>query len=667
METAVLEMITHTCPQGSDEWLALRAMPGIKTASEAPVMMGAHPNMTRNELIKQKATLKTKEYSSFVINVVFAKGHDTEDTARAILDEVECDDFYPITCTLGPYLASYDGVNCLSANDTEWEHKQWNMGLAQMVREKNLPPYIFWQLEHQLMVNKNLEKAIFTVSDGTIDNWVSMDYYRVTGREQQLLTAWAQFDKDVAEYVTPMTEVQVIGRTRTDALPVLSVEVFGELTTTDNIKQFSEQAAAIIKGIPLELTNDQEFADAEGDVKWLTEIETRCKEIKSKLTSKANLDQIFAAVDDIQTNMARAARLKLESQIKAQKLSRKQEIIDAADAVVAKALSEANLEFETVSISIVPTNFSDVIKGKRNFASMKSAIDDKIALIKIKINEDRDLVRNNLAIINSKAEGNLNLFTDFQTLAYMEGSHLELHIDSVIAKHKAEEDRKDQVRISAHQANLAAIKLVIETVPNMDEVQVSVAQLNINQINHNGMEEFAVEANELKLKAVESLSARKDYLVELATPEPEPEIELKEDAKPAVEPEEEKLKPETTQTKTVGIVTGGKISNAVSYPEKVSNAPSAGNPSHGGAPDPIADRGNVPSQPTATTHTLNNNEQAIECITTVLEGSLLDCGLNRDDDGMDTMISFGLSAVDPKILLKWTAQLRKAIDIIENI
>lgn len=635
-----MEMITHNCQQGTAEWLALRAMPNIKTASEAPVMLGVHPNMGRNELIKQKATLEAKEYSDFVVNVVFAKGHATEETARAILEEVECEDFWPITCTLGEYLASYDGVNSLDANNAGFEHKQWNKGLAEQAKAKDLPPYIFWQLEHQLMVNKDLEKVIFVVSDGTTDNFVTMDYYRVPGREEQLIAAWAQFDKDVDAYVTPMGEVQVIGRTRTDALPVLNVEVFGELTTTDNIKQFSEQAAEVIKGIPLELTNDQEFADAEGDVKWLSEIETRCKEIKSKLTSKANLDQIFAAVEDIQTNMARVARLKLESQIKAQKLSRKQEIIDAADTVIAKALSEANLEFETVNISIIPTNFSDVIKGKRNFTSMKSAIDDKIASIKIKINEDRDLVRKNLAIISDKAAEHLSLFADLQTLAYMEESHLELHIDSVINKHKTKLDLEDQQRISGHQKNLAAIKLIIETVESMDDVQVSVAQLSVNQVDHNSMEEFSVQANDLKLEATKLLDARKAHLVELATPEPEPEIELKEDA-----PEQEEKKPKLKEK-----------AEDPRLPEK--RAQDVG----------VATTG-TSSATLAASHVkpqLSDKDKAIELITGVLKGVDLDAAGYRSDDGMDSFIMVN-KAARPESLRDWTANLSRAIEAIKKL
>jgi predicted phage-related endonuclease len=574
-ETA-MEMITHTCPQGSEEWHALRAIPKTKTASEAPMMMGCHPNVKRDELIHQKATLEPKEYSDYVERVVFTRGHETEDKARAIVEEIIGEDLYPITCTLGEYLSSYDGVNSLDANDTTFEHKQFNVGLFNAVKEKDLPPYIFWQIEHQFLVNQNMKRCIFACSDGTQENFAWMDYRPVAGRREQLIKAWAQLDKDVAEYVPTAKVEQVIGRKRTDSLPVLRVDVSGQLVTEDNIKQFKEQAALIISQIPVELDSDQDFANAEQDVKWLEDIEFKCVTIKDQLTSKANLDSIISAVEDIRENMARQTRLNLQRQIKAQKESRRIKLIDSAGSVFREAVTEANKEFSADGVVVVGfkvPDFSEVIKGKRSLDNMQSAINDEIAEVKISLTEKRDLIRANLALIKDVDEDYCSLFQDLQSLCQMGSEHLSLHILSEIRIYKEELDRLNSERIQKHKDVLSMIDITVSMVPEMEEAHLAVAKSNISAINPASMEEFSIEANDKKKDALklidDAIQVYQDARQEILDAKKAlDDLKAKEQEKPTqtVNPAES-IKPAIETPKPMQFATTAPVSEAADIPD----------------------------------------------------------------------------------------------------
>ncbi|MDT3250869.1 YqaJ viral recombinase family protein [Serratia sp. root2] len=159
--------------QGSAEWHALRAK--HFTASEAPVMMAASSKMRRDELLSMKATGTEREISDWVQANLFDKGHQQEATARIIVESMIGEDLYPATAVDDYLLASFDGMTMME--DTLFEHKMWNASLAEAVRQQELPPEYYWQLEQQLLVS-GADRVIFVCSDGTEENFVSMEYRR---------------------------------------------------------------------------------------------------------------------------------------------------------------------------------------------------------------------------------------------------------------------------------------------------------------------------------------------------------------------------------------------------------------------------------------------------------------------------------------------------------
>ena len=127
----ILELV-----QGSDEWKATRRQ--YDTASEASVMMGCSPHVSRNELVKMCAIGSEQEIDYF-LQKIFDKGHAVEALARPIAEEIIGEELYPITalCEDGQLLASFDGATVVGI--IIWECKQWNQFKAEDVQESALP------------------------------------------------------------------------------------------------------------------------------------------------------------------------------------------------------------------------------------------------------------------------------------------------------------------------------------------------------------------------------------------------------------------------------------------------------------------------------------------------------------------------------------------------
>ena len=187
-------MKIHNVAQGSAEWHALRAQ--HFTASEAPAMMGASKYQTRTELLTMKKTGIAPDVTQSQ-QYIFDKGHATEAAARPLVEVQIGEELYPVVGTLGNLLASMDGMTMLG--ETLFEHKLWNESLVAQVKAGELDPHYYWQLEQQLLVS-GAERVIFVCSDGTAENFVSMEYRPVASRAAQLVEGWKQFEADLGNF-----------------------------------------------------------------------------------------------------------------------------------------------------------------------------------------------------------------------------------------------------------------------------------------------------------------------------------------------------------------------------------------------------------------------------------------------------------------------------------
>lgn len=445
-------MKIHNVAQGSEAWHALRA--NYFTASEAPAMMGASKQMKRTELLHAKKTGLDRDVSWWVQKNLFDKGHEAEALARPILEGRIGEDLFPVVGTEGDLLASLDG--CTILGDVLFEHKMWNEQLAADVRAGNLDPHYYWQLEQQLLVS-GAEKVIFVCSDGTEENFVSMEYAPVTGRAATLVAGWKQFQADLLDFTPAEVVPEAVGKTP-ESLPALRIEVTG-MVTASNLEQFKAHSLAVFGSINTELETDQDFADAEKAVKWCGDVEERLEAAKQHALSQTeSIDALFRTIDEISAE-ARAKRLMLDKLVKARKLSIREDIVMDAAKALQVHIDQINASLGgKARMPAVPADFAGAIKGKKTISSLRDSADSELARAKIAASQVGDSIRSNLATLGELAADYMFLFNDVQQLVMKANDDLVALIKVRISEHqKAEEQKVEAQREQIRQEELQRI------------------------------------------------------------------------------------------------------------------------------------------------------------------------------------------------------------------
>lgn len=441
---------THSCQQGSPEWLSLRQ--DYFTASEAPAMMGASKYKTRESLLREKATGLSEEISQ-AKQRIFDAGHAAEANARPIVEKMIDEELYPVTITLETdglkLLASMDGLTMLE--DMGWENKLLNASLKNDVQNGQLRPHYTYQLEQQLLVS-GAKKIFFTTSDGTEEGTFGMWYESNPEMRSSLIAGWKQFAEDLRNYQTTEEQAKAVGRAP-DNLPALFIEVTG-MVKASNLDAFKSHALAVIGGINTKLTTDEDFADAEKTVKWLKEdVEDRLEAAKQHaLSQTASIDELFRAIDSIREE-ARSKRLTLDKLVKSEKESRKVELIATARnqlALHVDALIErCGVDVFTVNAAI----FADAIKGMKSLTSMKEKLGSALANAKIETSALADRVE-----LNRKAVEDMSLVPDFaQVCTKAPDDFKALVAMRKTQRQEAEAKRLEAERERTHQEEVARI------------------------------------------------------------------------------------------------------------------------------------------------------------------------------------------------------------------
>ncbi|HGI5912485.1 TPA: YqaJ viral recombinase family protein [Yersinia enterocolitica] len=448
--------------QGTPEWHALRSR--HFTASEAPVMMAVSSKMRRDELLNMKATGSEREISDWVQTNLFDKGHAQEATARVIVESIIGSELFPATAIDddGYLLASFDGMTMME--DVLFEHKMWNATLALAVKNKDLPPEYYWQLEQQLAVS-DAEKVIFVVSDGTQENFVWMEYLPVRGRRKELMAGWQQFEQDLNDYTAP--EIKDIPQGKAlMRLPALLVEIEGAVKES-NLTVYQNQALAFIQSINTNLVTDQDFADAEETVKFCEKAEKELDLIKQQALSKTEqIDLLFRTIDTLRDEM-RNKRLDLSKLVKLRKEAIRLEILNKVKTALAEHITDINKQLAIVTLPTIPADFATAIKGKKTLTSLHSAANDELARAKIAANQLGEKYQANLALFADIEPAYKNLFADINQIISLEHEHLALMIDQRITRQKQIEEQQrqqaEQQQDELKKRQLAAVALVTET------------------------------------------------------------------------------------------------------------------------------------------------------------------------------------------------------------
>lgn len=435
-------MKTHDLIQGSPEWIAFRFE--HRGASEAAAMLGLSSKMTRTELMHLKHTGSAKEFSDYVQKRILDKGHHVEALARPIIARRIGESLYPVTCSNedagGNLSASCDGLTMDESKG--WEHKQWNQALAEAVAVGELPDEYMPQPQ-QCMLVTGASEWIFTVSDGTEENMVSMTVKADPVWFDRITKGWDQFERDLAAYVPAAAEVKFIGKTP-ETLPALFVQVTGEVTSS-NLAEYKEHALAVIDSINRTLETDQDFANAAKAVKWCAEVETGLDAVKQHALSQTqSIEQLFRAIDEVKAK-TREARLELDKLVTRRNTERKEEIILGGKNAYQAHLDGLKAETDGLWVNLPMPDFAGVIKGMRLFANMQDAVNTLLANSKIAADDSAKKIRANLAML-AEAKEHAFLFNDRAALIAKASDDLKLLIQSRIAGHKAAEAAKEEAQ-----------------------------------------------------------------------------------------------------------------------------------------------------------------------------------------------------------------------------
>ena len=437
--------------QGSPEWLAVRAK--HFTASEASAMLGLSKYMTRQELLRQKATGYTPDVDA-AKQRLFDAGHEAEDAARPIVELMIGEGLFPVTGTRDveglPLLASFDGI---TMDGTKcWENKLLNQELEMDILAGHVSDHYWPQLESQLLVSL-AEEVYFTTSDGTEENTTGMWYRSVPKRRQQIIAGWKQFAEDLANY----KHVEVIPAAvaaPTEGFGALVLQVEGRVVAC-NIDAFRAGAAAFLARLPKpeELNSDQDFANAESAVKACSEAESKIKAAKDAgLAQMEEVDTVFRVADQIVAEI-KAARIALEKSVEIRKVSIRSEIVQEGKDGLAEHIATLNKRLGRVQMPIVAADFAGAIKGKRTVESLRNAVSTMLANAKIAANDIADKIQINLATLDENKE-HAFLFNDVATLVMKAPDDLSNVIKLRIAEHNAEQQRKldaERERIRAEE------------------------------------------------------------------------------------------------------------------------------------------------------------------------------------------------------------------------
>jgi predicted phage-related endonuclease len=407
--------------QGTDEWLAARAEPGIYTSSDAAASLGLDPNVSRPESLHRKALgAASTESDSFTTRVLFPKGREIEQAARPRIEADLGMELFPVVMRSEidgiPLLYSSDGWNH-EHGGLIWECKQWNAGLVEHLGLYNNLPDSHWpQVEFGLLVSE-AAVAVFTVSDGTHD--LSIRYTSHPDRRARLIAGIKQFEVDRKAYqhteieVAP-TPAAVIG------MPALFVQIEGRVVAT-NLPAFREHAAAYLDRLPNPdtLETDQDFADAAAAVKDCKETVDRIKLVKRQAQAQAaSIDELFTALDEIMSKIGRRG-LDLDKRVAAVKDSRRAALVSETNAALAAHVKRLNERLGAEWVRGIDGHFGVAIKGQRFLSAMQDRLNGALANAKIEASATADIIeinRNMLIGFSPDAVNWMHLFPDFASV-----------------------------------------------------------------------------------------------------------------------------------------------------------------------------------------------------------------------------------------------------------
>ena len=445
-------MQIHNLQQGSPEWHQHRVK--CFNACDVPAMLGISQYKTRTQLLEEYATGVVQEFDEATLRR-FADGHRFEALARPIAEEIIGEDLYPIIATedygLSRLLsASSDGITM--AYDKNFEHKSLNNDLRD-VFDNDLPLSELYtsQMEQQHMV-LGCDETLFIASKFNDNDELvekrERTYKSDSAMRDRIIAGWKQFEIDLANYVPrviaekPKAEIVI-------ELPALFVHAKGEITT-HNMKEFGEALKAKLEEVrAIALVSDQDFSNAKAAAKMFRD---KAKEIKvskdSMLSQTVTIGEAARMMDAWSKDLNETA-LQLEKDVEKEDLAKKRLMVSEAGIAYSAHIEALEADTRPIQLNVQRPDFATAIKGKRNYTSMQSAVDDALANGKIVADAAAKDVRAKLTWCKETSAGFGFLFNDLAQIIGKPMDDFQLVVTSRIDAHKAAEAARQEAEREA--------------------------------------------------------------------------------------------------------------------------------------------------------------------------------------------------------------------------
>lgn len=282
----------------------------------------------------------------------------------------------------------------------------------------------------------------------------------------------------------------------------LSQMVAGIELTTDGLVQAKSDTQAIdyselkqslltlIDATNKELVTDEDFAQAEIDVKTLKSTEEALKAAKELALEKAEeVFHLFKMVDEI-SECSSASRLKLAKMIKERKDQVKQDAVDEAIVQLIELIDSLHpimvAREKDQLLSQARAHLEDTAKGKRTSDTLQKALDVSLKVFSDKFNQRHNMITANSDILEAHATHYPALFQDKETLVCtLDLDELKSTIDKRIAAYKEQESENQRaaeaqenelkMRRQMAEQQSAAEPAAAEPEPEPEPVAVAVA------------------------------------------------------------------------------------------------------------------------------------------------------------------------------------------------
>lgn len=251
----------------------------------------------------------------------------------------------------------------------------------------------------------------------------------------------------------------------TTQLPALNIVIQGGVQVS-NLDEFKAVALGSIESINLDLHTDQDFADAEADIRWCAEVEARIKDAKDRVVSQsASIDELYRTMDLISAE-ARDKRLGLKRTVDARKDAIRGSLLLTTADKLRNHLKDLDASLGKRLMPVINADFQNAIKGKRSLDSMQQALEQELQRAIQEADSTAANIRENLRLIDEA--GMPSLFADLGGLVLKTPEFVAVLIENRISKFKADQqakadaERKEAERREAERANAEAIRVEAE-------------------------------------------------------------------------------------------------------------------------------------------------------------------------------------------------------------